>query len=318
VKRTEIEFPPKHAALRDDVHMLGSLVGDVLREQGGIELFELVERDRTLAIARRNGDAAAASELESRVTDRAPALARDLERAFSSWFQSVNLAEQVHRIRRRRAYFQDDAERPQPGGIGDAIAKLKDRGLSREQVIELLDGMQIQPIFMSHPTESTRRTILRKQQRLATLLYDRLNPTLAPNEQRASLGRIRTEITTAWQTEDHPRQRLTVADEREHVLFFLAEILYRVVPGFYEEIAEALTRSFGVETEAVMLPTMLRFGSWVGGDMDGNPDVHAKTLRETLARQQKAIVNAYFLEMQSLGQLLSQSGGRVSISAATL
>jgi phosphoenolpyruvate carboxylase len=316
VKRTEIEFPPKHAALRDDVHMLGSLVGDVLREQGGIELFELVERDRTLAIARRNGDAAAASELESRVTDRAPALARDLERAFSSWFQSVNLAEQVHRIRRRRAYFQDDAERPQPGGIGDAIAKLKDRGLSREQVIELLDGMQIQPIFMSHPTESTRRTILRKQQRLATLLYDRLNPTLAPNEQRASLGRIRTEITTAWQTEDHPRQRLTVADEREHVLFFLAEILYRVVPGFYEEIAEALTRSFGVETEAVMLPTMLRFGSWVGGDMDGNPDVHAKTLRETLARQQKAIVNAYFLEMQSLGQLLSQSGGRVSISAA--
>ena len=241
MKRTEIEFPPKHAALRDDVHMLGSLVGEVLREQGGIELFELVERDRTLAIARRNGDVAAASELDSRVTDRAPALARDLERAFSSWFQSVNLAEQVHRIRRRRAYFQDDAERPQPGGIGDAIAKLKDRGLSREHVIELLEGMQIQPIFMSHPTESTRRTILRKQQRLATLLYDRLNPTLAPNEQRASLGRIRTEITTAWQTEDHPRQRLTVADEREHVLFFLAEILYRVVPGFYEEIAEALT-----------------------------------------------------------------------------
>ena len=304
MKRTEIEFPPKHAALRDDVHMLGSLVGEVLREQGGIELFELVERDRTLAIARRNGDVAAASELDSRVTDRAPALARDLERAFSSWFQSVNLAEQVHRIRRRRAYFQDDAERPQPGGIGDAIAKLKDRGLSREHVIELLEGMQIQPIFMSHPTESTRRTILRKQQRLATLLYDRLNPTLAPNEQRASLGRIRTEITTAWQTEDHPRQRLTVADEREHVLFFLAEILYRVVPGFYEEIAEALTSNFGVETEAVMLPTMLRFGSWVGGDMDGNPDVHAKTLRETLARQQKAIVNAYFLEMQSLGQLL--------------
>lgn len=316
MKRTEIEFPPKHAALRDDVHMLGSLVGEVLREQGGIELFELVERDRTLAIARRNGDATAERELESRMRDRAPALARDLERAFSSWFQSVNLAEQVHRIRRRRAYFQDDADKPQPGGIGDAISKLKARGLSREQVLELLAGLRIQPIFMSHPTESTRRTILRKQQRLASLLYDRLNPTLAPNEQRASLGRIRTELTTAWQTEDHPRQRLTVADEREHVLFFLAEILYRIVPGFYEEIADALTRSFGVETEAVTLPTMLRFGSWVGGDMDGNPDVHAKTLRETLARQQKTIVNAYFLEMQSLGQLLSQSGGRVSISPA--
>jgi len=296
--------------------MLGSLVGEILREQGGIELFELVERDRTLAIARRNGDTAAECELESRVRDRAPAVARDLERAFSSWFQSVNLAEQVHRIRRRRAYFQDDAERPQPGGIGDAISQLKARGLSREQVLELLAGVQIQPIFMSHPTESTRRTILRKQQRLASLLYDRLNPTLAPNEQRASLGRIRTELTTAWQTEDHPRQRLTVADEREHVLFFLAEILYRVVPGFYEEIAEALSRNYGVETDAIALPNMLKFGSWVGGDMDGNPDVHAKTLRETLVRQQKTIVNAYFLEMQSLGQLLSQSGGRVTISAA--
>lgn len=296
--------------------MLGSLVGLVLREQGGEELYELVEADRRLAIARRDGDRAAALELEQRVRDRSPKIARELERAFTSWFQAVNLAEQVHRIRRRRAYFQDDAARPQPGGIGDAIAVLKARGLSLAAVLELLSDLCIEPIFMAHPTESTRRTILRKQQRLAGLLYDRLNPTLAPNEQRASRGRIRTEITTAWQTEDYPRQRLTVADEREHVLFYLAEVLYRIVPGFYEEIAEALAANYGVDADEVELPTIIRFGSWVGGDMDGNPDVHAKTIRETIARQQQAIVNAYFLEVQSLAQLLSQSAGRVGVSAA--
>lgn len=316
MNRTEIEFPAKHAALRDDVHMLGALVGEVLREQGGDELFALVERDRTLAIARRGGDAGAAAELERRVAGRESTLARDLERAFSTWFHAVNLAEQVHRIRRRRAYFQDDAERPQPGGVGDAIARLKAAGLSLEEVMELLRTLHIVPVFMSHPTESTRRTILRKQLRLAELLYDRLNPTLAPNEQRASLGRLRIELSTLWQTEDHPRHRLTVADEREHVLFFLAEVLYRVLPNFYEEIAEALGSHYGVDPELVELPTIIRFGSWVGGDMDGNPDVHAKSLRETLARQQQTIVNAYFLEVQSLAQLLSQSASRSGVSVA--
>jgi phosphoenolpyruvate carboxylase len=316
VSRTDIEFPPKHAALRDDVHMLGALVGEVLRDQGGVELFETVERDRTLAIARRRGDVAADAELEARVAGRAPALARDLERAFSSWFQAVNLAEQVHRIRRRRAYFQDDAERPQPGGVDDAIGRLKAQGLSLDELMQLLRSLHIMPVFMAHPTESKRRTILRKQLKLAELLYDRLNPTLAPNERRASIGQIRVELTTHWQTEDHPRQRLTVSDEREHVLFFLAEVLYRIVPNFYEEIAEALGKHYGVESQQVELPTLLRFGTWVGGDMDGNPDVHAKSLRDTLARQQQTIVNAYFLEVQSLAQLLSQSASRVGISAA--
>lgn len=316
MSRPDIEFPPKHAALRDDVHMLGALVGEVLRDQGGAALFEVVERDRTLAIARRGGDLAADAELERRVAGREPSLARDLERAFSSWFQAVNLAEQVHRIRRRRAYFQDDAERPQPGGVDDAIARLKSEGLSLDAVQSLLQSMHIMPVFMAHPTESTRRTILRKQLKLAGLLYDRLNPTLAPGERRASAGQIRVELTTNWQTEDHPRQQLTVADEREHVLFFLAEVLYRVVPNFYEEIAESLSKHYGVDPDTVELPTILRFGSWVGGDMDGNPDVHAKSLRDTLARQQQTIVNAYFLEVQSLAQLLSQSASRVGISAA--
>lgn len=315
MNRTEIQFPPKHAALRDDVHLLGQLVGEVLRDQGGEGLFALVEADRQAAIARREGVPSAVGDLEARVRDRPPALARDLERAFSSWFQAVNLAEQVHRMRRRRAYFLADAERPQPGGVSDAIGRLKADGHSLKSILELLADLSIEPVFLSHPTESTRRTLLRKQQRLAELLYERPE-TLTPHEQRASLGRLRTEFTTSWQTEDHPRQRLTVADEREHVLFFLAEVLYRVVPGLYEEIVEAIERYYGQTVDVADIPTLVRFGTWVGGDMDGNPDINAKTLRETLARQQQAILNAYFIEVQALAQLLSQSASRIGLSAA--
>lgn len=316
MKRTEIEFPEKHAALRDDVHMLGELVGEVLRDQGGEALFDIVENDRRLAIARRGGDQTAAAALEARVCDREPAVARDLERAFSSWFQAVNLAEQLHRVRRRRAYFLAEADKPQPGGIEDAVARMKAAGLSCAELRLLLNGLHIEPVFIAHPIESTRRTILRKQLHLAELLFDRLDPTLSPGERRVMRARIRTELTTNWQTEDHPRERLTVADEREHVLFYLAEVLYRIVPNFYEEISEAVAKHYGEAAASFEVPTMIRFGTWVGGDMDGNPDVNAKTLRETLARQQQAIVNAYFGECQSLAQLLSQSASRVVVSQA--
>ncbi|MCB1632111.1 MAG: phosphoenolpyruvate carboxylase [Steroidobacteraceae bacterium] len=318
VSRDDIQFPPRHAALREDVRQLGALVGEILREQGGQVLFDLVERDRTLAISRRDGDGAAATELALRVRDRPTGVARDLERAFSMWFQVVNLAEKVHRIRRRREYFLSDGDRQQPRGIGDVIAQLKAAGLPLEEVFALLDGLRIELVFVAHPNESARRTILRKQQRVAELLFDRLDPTLAPYEKRSIWGRMRTELTTAWQTEDHPRERLTVADEREHVIFYLAEVLYRLVPAFYDEIALALENAYGVQAESLVLPTIIRFGSWVGGDMNGNPDVQAKTLRETLARQQQVIVNAYFTDCQALAQSLSQSASRIGVSSALM
>ena len=291
VSRSDIHFPAKHEALRDDVHALGALVGDILLEQGGEALFELVEQDRVAAISRRDGDEHAAVELARRFSGRPPAVARDLVRAFSTWFQAVNLAEKVHRIRRRRQYFLDDGNRPQPGGVEDALSSLKARGLGLPEVLALLGSLRIEPVFAAHSSESTRRTLLRKQQRIAQHLLDRLDPTLTPHDIRNIWSSIRIEMTAGWQTEEHPRERLTVADEREQILFYLTDILYRVVPAFYEEIAQALEKLFGTPADSIELPPILHFGSWVGGDMDGNPDVHAKTIRETLARQQQVIVN---------------------------
>jgi len=316
MNREDITFPARHAPLREDIHTLGQLMGEVLREQGGEELLTLVEQDRVTAIRWREGVSGAGEALAVRVRGRPPRIARELVRAFSSYFQLVNVAEKVHRIRRRREYFQQDGDRPQPGGVEDALSQLKAADLSLEQVLALLGQLSIEPVLLAHPMESTRRTTLRRQQRTASLLLERSNAMLAPHERRTLLERIRTEVSTDWQSEEHPRERLTVADEREHAIFYLAEILYRIVPAFYQEIAAALGKLYGASPETIELPVIVRFGTWVGGDMESSSDVHAKSIRETLARSQHVILANYHADCQQLAQVLSQSERRVGISAA--
>ena len=311
-----IPFPTRHHPLRDDIQTLGQLTDEVLKEQGGEELWQLVDQDRQTAIRWREGVPGAAEALAVRVRGRPPRIAREMVRAFSAWFQLVNVAEKVHRIRRRREYFQQDGDRPQPGGVEDALSELKASGLSLADVLALMQELSIEPVLLAHPMESTRRTSLRRQQRMADLLLQRDNVSLAPNERSLLLERIRAEVSADWQTEEHPRERLTVADEREHAIFYLAEILYRIVPAFYEEIATALGKLYAVSPETVELPVMVRFGSWVGGDMESSSDVHAKSIRDTLTRSQQVIVNAYYEECLKLSQALSQSASRIGITSA--
>ena len=311
-----IPFPTRHHPLRDDIQTLAQLTDEVLREQGGEELWQLVEQDRMTAMRWRDGVPGAAEALAVRVRGRPPRVARELVRAFSAWFQLVNVAEKVHRIRRRREYFQKDGDRPQPGGVEDALFELKGAGLSLNDVLQLMQQLSIEPVLLAHPMESTRRTNLRRQQRMATLLLQRDNLSLAPQERRLLLERIRAEVSADWQTEEHPRDRLTIADEREHAVFYLAEILYRIVPAFYEEIGTALGKAYGVSPEAVELPVIVRFGTWVGGDMETSSEVHAKSIRETLSRAQQVIIRSYYDDCLKLAQSLSQSANRIGIATA--
>jgi phosphoenolpyruvate carboxylase len=316
--RQSIQFPVKDAALREDVHALGGLIGETLRDQGGEEFFKTVEDDRLAAIQRRERGAAGAalceSELQERTKGRSANAATDLTRAFSIWFMAVNTAEKAHRVRRRREYLSGSST-SQPGGIADCIARLRRDGVSLQQALDLIGTMSIEPVFTAHPTESTRRTILRKQQHIANDLLDRQNPTSTRAELDMLWARVRLEITSIWQTEEHPREGLTVVDEREHVLFYLIDILYRVVPLFYEEIEAALASAYAVPVQQIDIPNILRFGSWVGGDMDGNADIHGKTIRETLQRHQQLIVSTYYSECEQLAESLSQSANRVAVSA---
>jgi phosphoenolpyruvate carboxylase len=313
--RRGIIFPTKDAALRDDVHVLGELVGDVLRDQCGDALFQMVERDRTAAIARRQGSAEAAVEFVVRTQGRPVPKVRELIRAFTTWFQVVNTAEKVHRVRRRRQFVRDGGK-AQPGGLEACFAGLKERGTTLDDMLALLGRVRFEPVFTAHPTESTRRTLLRQQQRIARLMLDGLDPACTPAERRTCVERLRTEITTGWQTADNSRERLTVADEREHVLFFIVEVIYEVIPAFYERLDAALVAVFGAAAEGVEVPVLLSFGSWVGGDMDGHPDVHAKTIRESCNRHHQLVVNQYFKEARVLAEKLSQSENRIAYDPA--
>ena len=306
LRRQDITFEEKDQALRDDVRTLGAMVGDLIREQNGDELFELVESARLRAIRRREGNEKPGEELDTLVKDLDPATASQLIRGFSTYFQMVNTAEKVHRIRRRRDYLRD-VRIYQPGGLEDSLIKLKASGMDINGLQALLNSMSIEPVFTAHPTESTRRTILRKEQNIVKHLVDLLNPTMTPQETAAALQNIRMLATTGWQTAEHPAEQMTVADELEHVLFFMTDVLYRAMPPFYEDIRAAVNRIYGDDGKQLEIPDLVHFASWVGGDMDGNPNVNAKTIRATLARQRSLILNLYFNECATISAKLSQS-----------
>ncbi len=306
----DISFPPKDEPLRQDVGMLGDLVGQVIREQAGTALFDTVESARRAAIRRREGSPEGAAELAAVLEALDTDDAGELVRAFSTYFQVVNLAERVHRIRRGRTWMRQGE--PQRGSLADTMRRLSLLGVDANRAIELFSRSRVEPVFTAHPTESTRRAILDKQERIALELIAGLDPERTPHEERVSVSRIRENITAAWQTEDHPSARPTVAAEREHVLYYVTHVLYRVLPALHEHLDEAL-RGLGVENPPEF-PALVRPGSWVGGDMDGNPNVDAGTLWATLLRHRELAVEAYRREVLDLAQQLTQSASRIDWS----
>ena len=311
VRRSDIFFAEKDKALRKDVHRLGELVGDLVKDQLGEALFDLVEAVRCAAIESREGDTSEIGQLDKLLSSLTLNNAGDFIRAFSTYFQAVNMAEKVHRIRRRRAYLKDSGT-PQPLGFADTLRRLKANGVNGETVEKVLGTLSIEPVFTAHPTETTRRTLLRKQQNIARYLIGMLDPHMTSGEEQAALDRIRMSMTAGWQTEEQPGERMTVGDEVEQALFFLTDVLYRMIPRFYEDLNDALEMSF--KGERIHVPILVRFSSWVGGDMDGNPNVTAKDIRKTLARQRNLILNKYYSECQGLFQQLSQSDSQVDVS----
>lgn len=299
-------------ALSDDVRRLGALVGELLVEQVSRGFFEEVERVRTHAIARRENQSPL-SDLADGLVGRSPQQAEAMVRAFSTYFQVVNIAERVHRIRRRRDYQRTGTQVPQPDGLQDALQQLKTQGVTLEELAHWLPRIDIEPVFTAHPTEAVRRALLEKEQLMVASLVDNLDGQRTPGEAAADDARFRMALTASWQTTDSSPVRPTVDDEREHVGFYLVQVLYRVIPVLYESLQQALLATYG---QALPLPRLLRFGTWVGGDMDGNPNVDGGTIRNTLDAQRRAVLGQYQKDLLRLASLLSQSTQRVGVSAA--
>jgi phosphoenolpyruvate carboxylase len=310
--RSSIVFATPDIPLRDDVRRLGALVGDLLAEQVSESFFEHIELIRTRAIARRESGAPL-TDLSAVLQELTPDAAESTVRAFSTYFQVVNIAERVHRIRRRRDYQRAGTAAPQPDGLQDALQQLKAQGVTLAELADWLPRIDIEPVFTAHPTEAVRRALLEKEQLMVASLVDNLDGQRTPGEAAADAARFRMALTASWQTTDSSPVRPTVDDEREHVGFYLVQVLYRVIPVLYESLQQALLDTYG---DTLPLPRLLRFGTWVGGDMDGNPNVDATTIRNTLDAQRQAVLGRYQKDLLQLASLLSQSTERVGVSGA--
>ena len=313
----QVEFAPMDAPLREDVSRLGQLIGEVLVDQDGPALLARVERVRKLAIARREGRADLA-ELQLVLSELSLAEIEPLVRAFGVYFQSVNVAERLHRVRRRLDYQRAGAA-PQPGGLHATLIALKEAGVGVNELGDLLGQLLIEPVFTAHPTEATRRTMLEKEHAVVRALMIAVEKRLTPRDAASLTERVRLNLTTAWQTAEHSAERPTVADELNHVSFYLTDVLYRVVPSYFEEFEYALNAVYGAESVTLLpLATHLKFALWVGGDMDGNPNVGAATIEASLAHLRALILERYRAEVLTLARILSQSSERVEVDPALI
>ncbi|KQZ79854.1 phosphoenolpyruvate carboxylase [Rhodanobacter sp. Root561] len=309
----EPEFLPPDGPLREDVSRLGAMVGRMLAEQGGDAFFQRVEQVRTAAIHRRR-EGASVDELADSLAGQDAAQAEALARAFATYFQAVNTAERVHRIRRRRDY-QREGSAPQPESLLAVLGRLKAEGVGADELVGWLDRLWIEPVFTAHPTEAVRRSLLEKEQAIVASLIDGFDPKRTPQECREDDQRIYMALSAGWQTAEASPVRPSVQDEREHVDFYLTNPLYRIVPALYESLAQALQETYGL---AIRLPRLLRFASWVGGDMDGNPNVGADTIADCLDSQRSMVIERYREDVAALARALSQTEGRVEVTGALL
>src|SRR5882757_1809761 len=288
----------KEAPLRRDVRSLGMLLGDVLREQAGGLLYDAVEELRRTAIARREAEApqsgaanqaSASAHLQqalARVRTLDLAAAYQLTRAFGFYFELINLAETNHRKRRRLSHqLSENASSTgavQRGDLRGTLRRLREAGVSADEAYELLRRICVSPVFTAHPTEVARRSVMFKRRRISDLL-EQLDRIPVPEPQLEALERdLIAEITALWQTDDVRSSRPTVRDEVRMALDYYEASLFETIPVLYAEIAAAVEAEFPAEAMGIAeLPIVLRFGSWIGGDRDGNPFVTAKTTAES-------------------------------------
>jgi phosphoenolpyruvate carboxylase len=300
--------------LRRDVRFLGNILGEVLVHQGGKELLEVVEKIREMSKSlRADYSSELYNEFKAAITSLSPDNRHQVIRAFALYFQLVNIAEQNHRIRRKRDYERSAGESVQPGSIEDAVQVLKDRNIAVEDVKDMLSGISLELVMTAHPTEATRRAVLDIHKRIALDVMQLDNPTLTHREREKLREKLLNEVFTLWQTDELRGRKPTVIDEVRNGLFFFEETLFEALPNVYEELERCLKKYYPEEDWHV--PTYLRFGSWIGGDRDGNPSVKAKVTWETLTLHRALALDKYTEALKELMALLSFSTNIVEITA---
>jgi phosphoenolpyruvate carboxylase len=297
-------------ALSTQVRLLGHLLGRTIGEIEGPERFELVERVRELAIAHRGGDEAAGEELSRTLASVSVDDTSVVASAFATWFLLINLAEDQALVRQlivERIAAAEQGERYRDS-LRSALAVMRERGVTAEQIGEVLTGVSVRPVLTAHPTESRRRTVLTKLQRISGALRRMDQERLSP-EVRGHLERyLAEEIASLWLTDDTRVRAPSVIDEVRNGLYWIDAVLFDLVPRLHRELSDAVAEVYP-EVE-VDLSRLLRFGSWIGGDRDGNPNVTSPVTEATLREHKQLALRLLRRSIDRLHAHLSVSDRR--------
>ncbi|MDG5759669.1 phosphoenolpyruvate carboxylase [Natronococcus sp. A-GB1] len=291
--------------VRRDVRELGALLGDVLEDQTSRRAFETVESCRTTAIDYRSGDLESREPLATELNNLSPHQQRVVARAFTTYFELINLAEERERVRSIRTGSQEETLED---SLETAAAELAETDV--ETVQQVLDDVLIEPTFTAHPTEARRKTVKSKLRTIATHL-ETLDERLLTDKERDQVWRdVDAEVTSLWQTPQVRKRQPEVADEARNVQWYLENTLFDVVGEVYDELDDAIDEAVGHSLE---IPKLFEFRSWAGSDRDGNPYVTPEVTANTLERQREVVLEQYRTQLKRLSGVLSQDGSRIDV-----
>ncbi|ELY53025.1 phosphoenolpyruvate carboxylase [Natronococcus jeotgali] len=291
--------------VRQDVRELGALLGDVLEDQTSRRAFETVESCRTTAIDYRSGELESRDPLATELNNLSPHQQRVVARAFTTYFELINLAEERERVRSIRTGSQEGTLED---SLETAAAELAETDV--ETVQQVLEDVLIEPTFTAHPTEARRKTVKSKLRTIATHL-ETLDERLLTDKERDQVWRdVDAEVTSLWQTPQVRKRQPEVADEARNVQWYLENTLFDVVGEVYDELADAIDEEVGHSLE---IPKLFEFRSWAGSDRDGNPYVTPEVTANTLERQREVVLEQYRTQLKRLSGVLSQDGSRIDV-----
>ncbi len=301
----------KREKLVGEIRFLGRILGEVIKEQAGPTLYELEEEIRLGSRARREGRPGAERALLARIRTMSDVEARTVVRAFTIYFDLVNLAEDRERVRVLRERERSRAPEPRSESMEEAVLMMRRAGMDAERSQALLDILTIGLVFTAHPTEAKRRSVRTKVRLLRQSLVQLDDVELLPRERERLVTRMRSLLTALWQTDLIRPRRPSVLEEVEVGLYF-AGTLWEVAPTIYAELTQALEKVY--PGSDFRLPAFLGFGSWIGGDRDGNPHVSAAVTAQTLMRMRGAALNAHLLQCAHLFEELTTSEREAPVS----
>ena len=302
----------KDLPLKEDTRLLGRLLGDVLRAQTGESGYARIESIRQTAIGLRRASADDApsikDELASLLNELPIAQTLDVVRAFSYFSHLANIAEDVHQNRRRRAHAIAGSP-PQAGSIAHALDRLRAAGINESALRTVLGQALVSPVLTAHPTEVQRKSILDAEREIARLLQWRDRSTLTPEEDEAMRTGLYRQVLSLWQTAMVRLTTLQVSDEIDNGLAYYRYTFLDEIPRLYTALEDRFAREYGT---ALAAPPLLRMGSWIGGDRDGNPFVVAETLQYASRAQASLVLLHHLAEVHQLGAELSLSNRLVT------